>query len=130
MVIVNTPRRRELPAPPSGRKLPLDKAVNELRDFRRMEVTFEKRHGLSLQQASILEIVDRQTAGGVRPSVGMIVKEDRNSWNVVARCIRVLVNKGLVQRTYTPEDVRVHLIELTPAGSDLLERIRAADAHL
>jgi DNA-binding MarR family transcriptional regulator len=47
----------------------------------------------------------------------------------VSRQVRILEQAGTVQRTRSPDDGRVALLELTPEGRDIAERIRAVGVH-
>lgn len=60
--------------------------------------------------------------GGVRV---MKIKEQAHiSLPAVSQQLRILENKGLLIRSVAARDRRITLVSLTPAGSDLLKRIR------
>jgi DNA-binding MarR family transcriptional regulator len=47
----------------------------------------------------------------------------------VSRQVRILEDAGAIQRTRSPDDGRVALLELTPEGREIAERIRAVGVH-
>ena len=47
----------------------------------------------------------------------------------VSRQVRLLEDAGAVQRSRSPDDGRVALLELTPEGHEVAERIRAVGVH-
>ena len=47
----------------------------------------------------------------------------------VSRQVRILEHGGAVRRTRSPDDGRVALLELTPDGREIAERIRAVGVH-
>ena len=79
--------------------------------------------GLAVHQARALTIIGRHSRGGeLRPSdlARRLGIAPRSATEVVD----ALQDKGLVQRTPSPTDRRATVLSVTPAGQDLLHRMR------
>jgi DNA-binding MarR family transcriptional regulator len=76
---------------------------------------------VSLQGAALLRVLLREG----QKSVAALAASAPMDIAAVSRQVRLLEGAGTVRRTSSPEDGRVALLELTPEGRELAERIRA-----
>lgn len=76
---------------------------------------------VSLQGAALLRVLLREG----QKSVAALAAAAPMGIAAVSRQVRLLEAAGAVRRTGTPDDGRVALLELTPQGRELAERIRA-----
>ena len=82
---------------------------------------------LSPSQAAALATIDRH--GPLTPSE--LATRERIKRPTATRVIARLEESGLVDRTRDPEDGRSSLVAVTPAGRELLDRVRTRkDAYL
>jgi DNA-binding MarR family transcriptional regulator len=82
---------------------------------------------LSPSQAAALATIDRH--GPLTPSE--LATRERIKRPTATRVIARLEDSGLVDRTRDPEDGRSSLVAVTPAGRELLDRVRTRkDAYL
>src|SRR5262245_7985453 len=82
---------------------------------------------LSPSQAAALATIDRH--GPLTPSE--LAARERIKRPTATRVIARLEESGLVDRTRDPEDGRSSLVAVTPAGRELLDRVRTRkDAYL
>jgi DNA-binding MarR family transcriptional regulator len=82
---------------------------------------------LSPSQAAALATIDRH--GPLTPSE--LATRERIKRPTATRVIARLEESGLVDRTRDPEDGRSSLVAITPAGRELLDRVRTRkDAYL
>ena len=63
-------------------------------------------------------------------AVGALAEADRCSQPTMTGLIKGLVEKGWAERSPHPEDARSSLVSLTPAGAELLGRVRERNAAL
>ncbi|MFD7842516.1 MarR family transcriptional regulator [Nocardia sp. NPDC059764] len=82
---------------------------------------------ISLSQVSILKRLDRDGPA----TVADLARADKIRHQSVATAASTLIERALIRRTTDPTDLRRKLLELTPAGRDLLtERREAGSGHL
>ena len=83
--------------------------------------------GVTPSQLSALSTLDRH--GPLQPA--QLAEHEQISRSTVTRLTRILTDAGLVARTDDPDDGRCAILDLTPAGRDLLAASRSrADAFL
>ncbi|HUF35026.1 MAG TPA: MarR family transcriptional regulator [Gemmatimonadales bacterium] len=117
--------QREIRQSRPFRSLQVQVLINLLRTCRAVEeswVQYLKRtEGISQSQYNILRILR-----GARPHPARISEISERMINRdpdVTRLVDRLIKQGLVRRERDTEDRRVVLVEITPAGLDLLERL-------
>ena len=87
----------------------------------------QEREELSPSQAAALATIDRH--GPLTPSE--LAGRERVQRPTATRVIARLEERGLVDRTQDPADRRSFVVALTPAGRELLARVRTRkDAYL
>ncbi|MFE4456287.1 MarR family winged helix-turn-helix transcriptional regulator [Nocardia tengchongensis] len=93
---------------------------------RRMRAASPRR-AISLSQVSILKRLDREG----QATVADLARADKIRHQSVATAAATLIDRDLIRRTTDPTDLRRKLLELTPAGRELLtERREAGSGHL
>ena len=80
---------------------------------------------VTMQGAALLRVMLREG----RTSVAALAAAAPMDLGAVSRQVRLLESDGLVRRSTAPDDGRVALLELTPKGRKLAERIRAVGAQ-
>ena len=82
--------------------------------------------GLTPSQLSTLSSVGQ--CGPVR--LGDLAAAERIAPSTLTRLVNVLEDRGYLLRQPAPDDARAYLVTITPAGRDVLERIRAEATSL
>ncbi len=96
---------------------------------RRLRQTASQGTGHELGASSIAALATVERAGPLTPSE--LADAERVKRPTVTRIVTRLVEEGMVDRGPDPEDGRCSLISITPAGKDLLKRLRnRKDAYL
>jgi len=83
-----------------------------------IHLTAAARFDISVEQFHVLRHIRRGVC-----SVSELAAAKRTSRPAVSQIVDALVNKGLVSRAPNPADRRVVRLELTPAGTELIQRI-------
>src|SRR5215213_2943130 len=105
------------PRPPGDVAAPLRLAITRMARRLRQEAD----PGLTPSQLAALANIERH--GPLSPSE--LAEIERISRPSATRILRGLVDSGLVERRSDPEDGRSALVEIEPAGRELLTRIRS-----
>ncbi|MFE3103882.1 MarR family winged helix-turn-helix transcriptional regulator [Nocardia tengchongensis] len=93
---------------------------------RRMRAASPRR-AISLSQISILKRLDRDGPA----TVADLARSDKIRHQSVTTAASTLIDRDLIRRATDPTDLRRKLLELTPAGRELLtERREAGSGHL
>lgn len=96
-----------------------------LRAVSRLEETIRESYGITLTEALCLCSI-----GGGCASAGNLGEEISLSPSRLSRILGSLETKGLLERRRRTDDKRSWDIELTAAGTELLERMRAGEIEL
>ena len=89
-----------------------------------LQADLGKAHGLTTSEFFALMHVSEAPAGGLR--MGDLATRSALTLGAVTRVVKLLEDKGLVQRLPSPADGRVRSVVLTPAGRSRLAAVRPA----
>jgi len=114
----------------SARDAVLARIGRTQREFRRRVVQDQDHPLLDVQltmtQLKLLIVV----AGAERASVQSLARRSRTSLATMSGIVDRLAGQGLLARREDPADRRVRLLELTPAGAQLVQNVlEAGDAY-
>ena len=95
---------------------------HQIRQFLRFSEEAARRYGLEPQQHQLL-VALKGLPPGLRPNVQTLSSRLCIRHNTTVELIDRLAERGLLTRKTSPQDRREVLLELTPSGSDLLQKL-------
>ena len=94
----------------------------QIRRFLRFSEEAARQHGLEPQQHQLLVVI-KGLPPGMRPNVRTISDRLCLRHNTTVELINRLAERGLLHRKTSPEDRREVLIQLTPSGDEILQKL-------